>query len=54
MAPPKVKPTDFIDSLLDQQVIDAISKALMPMITLSVQETIDIKLGSILSDIATL
>ena len=49
-----MKPTDFIDALLDQQVIDAISKALMPMIALSIQEAIDSKLRSILSDIATL
>ena len=54
MPPAKVKPTDFIDALLDQQVIDAISKALMPMITLSIQEAIDSKLRSILSDITTL
>jgi len=38
MAQQKVKPTDFIDALLDQQGIDAISNAFMPMITLSVKE----------------
>jgi len=54
MAPPKVKPTDFIDALLEQQVIDAISKALLTMITLSVQEAIDAKLRSIVGDIVTL
>jgi len=53
MAPLKVKPYDFIDALLDQHVIDAISKALMPMITLSVQKAFDFKLRYILSDFTT-
>jgi len=28
--PPKVKPDDFVDALLDSRVVDALAKALSP------------------------
>jgi len=52
--PPKVKVEDVIETLLDQRVIDAICKSLMPMIALTVEEAMDKKLRSILRDIAAL
>ena len=41
--PPKVKPDDVIEAMLHPQAIDAICKAIMPMITLAVEEAIDKK-----------
>ena len=38
--PPKVKPHDFIEALLDAKVVDALAKALDPLISLSIEESV--------------
>lgn len=42
--PPKVKPDDFIEALLDSKVVDAFAKALAPFISLSIEESLKTKL----------
>jgi len=42
--PPKVKPDDLIDALVDPRVIEALAKALAPHITLSIEEFLKTKL----------
>jgi len=54
MPPSRVKTDDIIEAILDQRVIDAISKSLMPLIALTIEEAMDKKLRSILGDITTL
>jgi len=39
--PPKIKPDDFVDVLLDTRVIEALAKALSPFIRLSIDEAVN-------------
>jgi len=43
--PPKVKPDDFVDALLDSCVVDALAKALSPLINKTIQDAIAIHIG---------
>jgi len=39
--PPKLKPDDLIDVLLDSRVVEALAKALVPLIRLTIEETVN-------------
>ena len=49
--PPKVKPDDFIDSLLDSRVVEALAKALAPLIKLTIEETVNKRFADLSSTI---
>ena len=42
--PPKLKPDDFVEALLDSKVIDALAKALAPLISVTIEESLKTKL----------
>jgi len=45
--PPKVKPDDFVDALLDSRVVDALAKALSPLINKTIQDAIATHIGPV-------
>jgi hypothetical protein len=49
--PPKLKPDDFVDALLESRVVEALAKALAPFITLSIDEALNNKLAGLISTI---
>ena len=48
---PKIKPDDIIEVFLDHRVVEAIGKALLPAISLIIEEALTVKLGPLLHDV---
>jgi hypothetical protein len=45
--PPKIKPDDIVDALLDSRVVEALAKALSPFIKKSIDEALDERLAAL-------
>jgi regulator of replication initiation timing len=50
--PPKLKPDDFVEALLDSRVVDALAKALSPLISLTIEESLNKKLAGLLTSVS--